>query len=317
MRRIVLLFILLIAAGTTTYAQKGTQKDPQKDELMDELDSQAAAGPVKRAPVTAAFKATRIINSNSVQNLAAGVLDFRISHRFGQLNEGTQNFFGLDNATTRLGLDYGITKWLMVGIGHSTYNKENDGFLKARILQQRKGGMPITLSYVGEMSVQGTPAPTLPAGDTWKFSNKLYYAHQLLIARKITSDLSLQLIPTIVHYNLVDSSKWDNNTLAIGIGGRMKVSKRIAITAEYFYRLNNTDMQVAGQPTYNSLSVGIDIETGGHVFQLVFSNSQGMTERTYIGQTTDSWGKGALHFGFNISRVFTIVKPKEFKNSGW
>ena len=303
MRKSLLLFIFCSGVYTTSFAQA--------DSLMDMLNDN---GPKKKEYVSATFKATRIINASSVENLGHGVLDFRISHRFGQLNQGVENFFGLDNATTRLGLDYGITKWLMVGVGHSTLFKENDGFAKVRLLRQEKGRMPITLSYSGSASVQTTPAPILPAGDTWKYSNRLYYTNQLLIARKFNDKLSLQVMPAIVHYNLVDSSKFSNNTLAVGVGGRVKVSRRMAITGEYYFRVTNADMLYAGAPTYNTFSVGLDIETGGHVFQLVFSNSQGMTDRTFIGQTTDSWGKGALHFGFNISRVFTIIKPKEFKD---
>ncbi|MCW3121692.1 MAG: hypothetical protein JWQ38_1184 [Flavipsychrobacter sp.] len=304
MRKSLLLFTLLSGIYTSSLAQA--------DSLMNMLNDNA---PKTKEHVSATFKATRIINGSSVENLGHGVLDFRISHRFGQLNQGVENFFGLDNATTRLGLDYGITKWLMIGIGHSTLFKENDGFAKVRLLRQVKDGMPITLSYSGSVSVQTTPAPVLLPGQEWKYSNRLYYAHQLLIARKFSDRISLQLMPAIVHYNLVDSSKFSNNTLAIGVGGRVKVSRRMAITGEYYFRATNADMLYAGVPTYNALSVGLDIETGGHVFQLVFSNSQGMSDRTFIGQTTDSWGKGALHFGFNISRVFTVVKPKEFKDS--
>ena len=304
MRKIALLTVVFTGIFGYSYAQM--------DSLMNMLDSDK---PKQKEAVTSTFKATRIIDGSSVENLGAGVLDFRISHRFGQLNQGSQNFFGLDNATTRIGLDYGITKWLMVGIAHNTFNKEDDGFAKVRLLKQRKYGMPITVSYAGAISMQTTPTPTLPKGESWLYSNNLYYAHQLLIARKFSNSISLQLMPTIVHYNLVDSSKFSNNTIAIGVGGRIKVSHRIAITGEYYYRVTNADMLYNGLPTYNALSIGIDIETGGHVFQLMLTNSQGLTERTFIGQTTDSWEKGALHFGFNISRVFTIVKPKEFKNS--
>jgi len=303
MRKVLLLSVLFISLYKALYGQA--------DSLMNVLNSDSSK---KRETVAATFKATRLINGSTVENLGAGVLDFRISHRFGQLNQGSQNFFGLDDATTRLGLDYGITKWLMVGIAHNTLNKEDDGFLKLKLLQQRQHGMPITVSYMGAISIQTTPAPALPGGDTWTFSNKLYYANQLLIARKFNRSISLQLMPTIIHYNLVDSTRFSNNTIAIGIGGRIKVSKRVAITGEYYYRITNADLLYSGQPTYNALSIGIDIETGGHVFQLLLSNSQGLTERTFIGQTTDSWVKGALHFGFNISRVFTIVKPKEFRN---
>ena len=303
MRKSFLLTAVCLLGITSSYAQA--------DSLMDMLDK--TAPPSKKEAVSATFKATRIINGSSVENLGAGVLDFRIDHRFGQLSQGSQNFFGLDDATTRIGLDYGITKWLMIGIGHNTLNKEDDGFAKVKLLSQHKEGMPISLSYFGNISIQTTPAPTLPTGDTWEYSNRLYFTNQVLIARKFNDWLSLQLMPTIVHYNLVDSNKSDNNTFAIGIGGRIKVSRRIAITGEYYYRLNNTDMLYNGSKTYNSASIGIDIETGGHVFQLMLTNAPGMTERTFIGQTTDSWAKGNLHFGFNISRVFTIVKPKEFR----
>lgn len=310
MRKIVALFLLFSSCPAASFAQA--------DRLMDELNKTEPSKKGKE-PVLYTFKATRIINGSSVENLGMGVLDFRISHRFGQLNQGAQNFFGLDNATTRLGLDYGITKWLMIGLGHSTLNKENDGIVKIKLLQQKKDGMPVTVSYVGGVSIQTTPSP-LPKADsalTWYLSNRLYYSNQVLIARKISDRISLQLTPTLVHFNLVDSTKFSNNTFAMGVGGRIKVSNRIAITGEYYYRFNNTDMPYNGQATTNGLSVGIDIETGGHVFQLMFTNCTGLTERSYIAQTTDTWGKGALHFGFNISRVFTVVKPKEFKNSGW
>ncbi len=308
MRKIAILIVLFSVYASMSFAQV--------DSLMNMLNDDNQKP--KKEAVTAIFKATRIINGSSVENLGAGVLDFRVSHRFGRLDQGAENFFGLDNATTRIGLDYGITKFLMVGIAHNTLNKEDDGFAKVRILRQKKHGTPITLSYAGSISIQTTKAPTLPAADSakWYFSNRLYYTNQILIARKFNDWLSLQLMPTIVHYNLVDSTKFSNNTIAIGIGGRIKISKRMAITGEYYYRVNNTDLLVAGQPTYNALSIGVDIETGGHVFQLMLSNSQGLTDRTFIGQTTESWEKGALHFGFNISRVFTIVKPKEFRNSG-
>ncbi len=308
MRQFLASLCLFTVCSATTFAQA--------DSLMDMLGGNTADQ--KKEPVTNTFKATRIINSSSVENLGAGVLDFRISHRFGSLDQGSENFFGLDNATTRLGLDYGVTPWLMIGLGHSAFNKEYDGSLKVKILRQRKQGMPITLSYAGSVSLQTTPAPSIPAADSteWFFSNRLYYTNQLLIARKFGERFSLQIMPTLVHYNIVDSSKYSNNTIAIGIGGRVKLTKRIALTGEYFYRVTNADLTLSGQKTYNALSIGFDIETGGHVFQLMVTNAQGITDRTSVGQVTDSWEKGALHIGFNISRVFTIVKPKEFRKSG-
>jgi opacity protein-like surface antigen len=303
MRKILLLSISLFSMAYSGYAQQ--------DDLMKMLDDQPENK--KKEPVTATFKATRIINSSSVENLAHGVLDFRILHRFGRISDGLDNSFGFDNATTRIGLDYGVTKWLMIGLGHNTLQKINDGFVKVRVKQQYQNGFPMTVSYFAGMGIVGDKAPTLPAGQEYFYSHRLSYAHQLLLARKFSNKLSLQLMPTIVHQNLVDSAKSSNTTIALGAGGRLKVSKRIAITAEYYYRINNTDMPHFGAQTYNSLSLGADIETGGHVFQLFFCNSLGITERSFITQTTDTWEKGQLHFGFNISRVFTVVKPKEFK----
>lgn len=297
------------------FASVATVSSAQADKLLEELDDKSD----KKEAVTNTFKATRIINSSTVENLAAGVLDFRILHRFGRVSDGVDNFFGFDNATTRIGLDYGVTKWLMVGLGHSTLYKSNDAFLKAKLLAQKTNGTPVTVSYFAGMSAVGDKAPVLPPGMEYYFTHRLAYAHQVLIARKFNSNLSLQLMPTLVHQNLVDSSAWSNNTFALGVGGRMKVSKRMAITAEYYYRVNNADMLNFGAKTYNSLSLGCDIETGGHVFQLFFTNSVGMNERIIVNQTTDTWEKGHLHFGFNISRVFTVVKPKEFQkgNSNW
>lgn len=262
--------------------------------------------------VTATFKATRIINGHSVENVGQGVLDFRILHRFGALNQGARNFFGLDNAVTKLAFDYGITNWLMIGIGRSTFEKEFDGFLKAKLYRQTMDGRhPFTLSYVTAMSIQGMETPELPAGQTYYFSNRVCYTNQLLIARKFSKRLSLQLTPTIVHYNLVKTTDEPNNTLAIGLGGRIKLSNRIAFTGEYYYRLPSA--QLANY--HNSLSLGIDVETGGHVFQLFFTNATAINERAFIGQTTNTWDDGGIHFGFNISRVFTVVRPKEFKGS--
>jgi opacity protein-like surface antigen len=285
----------------------------QSDKLMDMLNEETAVK--KSEPVTATFKATRIVNSSTVENLAAGVLDFRILHRFGRVSDGLENAFGFDNATTRIGLDYGVTRWLMVGLGHSTLRKTNDGFLKVKLLGQKTEGMPLTVSYMAGMAAIGEKAPLLPPGYEYYFSHRLSYVHQLLLARKFSNKVSLQLMPTIIHQNLVDSSKNSNTTIAIGAGGRFKVSKRIAITAEYYYRVNNSDMLSFSAPTYNSFSLGADIETGGHVFQLFFTNSLGITERTFVTQSTDSWEKGHIHFGFNISRVFTVVKPREFRGA--
>jgi len=254
----------------------------------------------------ASFKTTRVINSHSLENVAAGVLDFKISHRFGVLNNGFYDIFGLDNATSRFGLDYGITPRLMVGLGRSTFEKTYDGFVKYKLLRQSKGkrNMPITASLVAGMSIN-TLKWANPDRDNY-FSSRLSYYYQLIIGRKFGEGFSMQIMPTLVHRNLVETRAEKNDVISIGIAARQKLSKRIAVNAEYFYVLPN---QIA-ESYRNSLSVGFDIETGGHVFQLHFTNSTPMTEKGFITETSNDWLDGDIHFGFNISRVFTIAQPK-------
>lgn len=311
-----LLLTASLMGAFNTYAQEDDKnKTSDSDDLMAMLDEEDK-GKAKKEYTTATFKTTRLINGHSIENTAKGVLDFKVLHRFGELKTGFSGFFGLEGANTRIGFDYGITDWLMVGIGRSTYQSEYDGFTKIKLLRQQEGkGMPISLSYMGAMSIQSMPAPSLPAGQEYHFSNRMYYVNQLLIARKFNQWFSLQLMPTHVHYNLVSTTAEPNDMFVMGIGGRIKLSNRISFNAEYYYRLEGNQLGNTNEKYYNSLSLGFDIETGGHVFQLMFTNSPAMTERAFIGQTNANWGDGNIRFGFNISRVFTIVKPKEFKGS--
>ena len=252
------------------------------------------------------FLTTRLVNGHSIENIASGILDLRISHRFGQLNGGFYQLFGLDNATMRMGLDYGVSRKLMIGAGRSTYQKQYDAFLKYKLLTQTedKGGIPVSVSWMSSMMLN-TLKWENPNRKNY-FSSRLYYAHQLLIARKFSEGTSIQIMPTMVHYNLVKGSNDPNDLFSIGIGAKQSISKRVSINGEYYYQLPGS--RFSG--TRNSLSFGVDIETGGHVFQLHVTNSPGMTERTFINETFGQWGKGDLLFGFNISRVFSLKKPK-------
>lgn len=253
---------------------------------------------------TSTFKTTRLIDGHSVENVAPGVLDFKISHRFGTIggvNGGSYNLFGLDNATMRMGFDYGLTNTLMIGIGRSTVLKTYDAFLKWKILRQSTGKrkIPITLSYVptlGLISFRDTATYKL-------FSSRLNFTHQLLIGRKFSDGLSLQLMPTVIHRNYpVDGGP--NDVLAVGMGGRQKLSKRTSFNVEYYYQIPRYRVPAST----NVLSLGFDIETGGHVFQLHVTNSSSMTESGFITGNKGSWSKGEILFGFNISRVFTVGK---------
>ncbi|HEY4936792.1 MAG TPA: DUF5777 family beta-barrel protein, partial [Puia sp.] len=264
------------------------------------------------------FKALYIVNMKTIEAPAAGALNVEIQHRFGTVNTGAYNLFGLDFATLRLGLDYGISDRLSVGIGRSSYLETFDGYLKYKLLQQTDHStrMPVSVSLLGTSSYF-TNHPVEPEQtDTIKSVYRFNYTFQILIARKFNSKLSFELTPTFIHYNLVPGSADQNNVFALCGGARMKISHRMAITAEYDYLFPNqlvSPLFPANPPRTNSLSFGWDIETGGHVFQLVFTNSQSMVESQYIGQTAGTWGKGYIYFGFNISRNFNLKthnKPK-------
>lgn len=307
--------LALMLSNTTVVAQDKPAKQDTEENDSDDLMGLLEETPTKKSYTTATFKTTRMVTGHSIENTGKGVLDFRVNHRFGAMNNGGSTFFGLDDANTRIGFDYGITDWLMVGFGRNSFMKEYDGFTKVKILRQTEGkGMPVTLSYMGAMSIQSLPAPILPPGQEYHFSNRMYYVNQLLVARKFNKWLSVQLMPTHIHYNLVPTTAEPNDLVAMGIGGRIKVSNRVTLNAEYYYRVPGTEQL----GYHNVLSLGVDIETGGHVFQLMLSNSRAMTERSLIGQTPGEWAfnkNGDIHLGFNISRVFTIVRPKEFKGS--
>lgn len=256
--------------------------------------------------VKAAFKSPWVINSQSISFLAPGTMDFRILHRFGPVDQGFKTLFGLDQASMRIGFDFGLARNLMAGIGRSTYRKELDGFIKyAPIMQSTgKGHMPFTLALVTGMTMHTMEWPDTAIKNY--FSSRLGYYFQAIIGRKFNESFSLQLMPTMVHKNLVALASQPNDVFALGAGGRLKVSKRVAITCDYSYRFNVPEDDIFNNP----LSVGVDIETGGHVFQLHLSNAVGMNEAALITETVGSWGKGEIRFGFNLSRVFQLKKKK-------
>jgi len=293
----IFLFCLLTVTAQT-FAQDSTAS------LLSILEKEMEQSKDVTIYTTATFKTTRLINGHSVENVGKGVLDVKVSHRFGNISEGFYELFGLDKASMRAGFDYGITRNIMIGVGRSTFQKTYDGFIKVKILRQSRGkkNMPITLSYIPTIALK-TIHYEDPKIDN-HFRSRLSYSHQLIVGRKFSDKTSLQLMPVFIHQNLVTLARESNDIFAIGIGGRQKLSKRISLNAEYYYVLPGTKLN----GTSNSLSIGFDIETGGHVFQLHFTNSQGMNERTFIADTKGRWDKGDIYFGFNISRVFSIGK---------
>lgn len=310
MKSIKLIIVFLFFCATLV-AQDDT-------DLMKQLEKDSN----KTSYTTATFKSTRLITGHTIETLGKGILDVRILHRFAPINRGLYDFFGLDYASMRLGFDYGITNNIMVGIGRSTWQKTYDALFKIKILKQSTGAvnMPVTLTFVSTFATRSDLArkDTLNNRILINFADRTSFSEQLIVSRKFSNNFSLQFMPIFIfNHNKIDSintytKNKDNivygqkrkNTFALGFGGRLKVSKRVAINLEYYYQMPDAKPGIR----FNSLSLGVDIETGGHIFQMHFTNSNGMTEKSFITDTDDKWRDGYIRFGFNISRVFKVGK---------
>lgn len=248
------------------------------------------------------FKSTRIINNHSVEVFAPKQLDLRISHRFGRLNTGLYDMYGLDQAKIRIGLEYGLLKNLMIGVGRSSYLKTYDGYLKYLLVNQNRGvnNTPFSLAIFSNI-VANSLEKNYP---DYPFVGRFSFCHQLLLASKINTKFSIQLMPTWVHWNMVEFAEQKNRIFVLGSGFRYLITRSVSLNGEYFYRISRSNLD---QELYhNSFSIGFDIETGGHVFQLHLTNSISMNEPGFITRTTGDWLGGDIHFGFNISREFNL-----------
>ena len=310
-----LIFLLGIFISLTSLSQ---------DDLLSLVKDGAKDEPAK--PVYATFKTTKIVNSQNIETVKKRNLDFRVTHRFGNiynknssnaLNEAAHNAFGLDNSTDiRISFDYGITDKLTVGIGRSKFREMNDASIKWRFLSQKENNkIPVSVCFYGNLGYTSMTTDNLYAGTIRPKTNeahRLQYVSQLLIARKFNSWFSLQIMPTYIHRNFIkqqlniNNNKEDVNGLfSLGIGGRLKISKRMALVVDYFYNFseyqkNNTNAY------YNPLGVGIEIETGGHVFHINYTNGAAILESSLLTSTQDAWTKGQIKLGFNISRWFAL-----------
>jgi hypothetical protein len=314
-RRLITVFILTFVISAAN----------AQDDLLNMLDSTNAQK--THEPVIATFKTSKIINSQSIETVKAGTMDFRVTHRFGNIGTaaggGGHTLYGFDNSTDiRISFDFGITDKLTLGVGRSKANELVDGLVKYKFLSQTTDNhIPISAAFYGDMSYNPQDSKQFYNGvvhtsdfhenDLHRFS----YTAQLLVARKFGSRLSVQLTPTFQHRNFVlaninpdNAAEETNDLISIGGGFRLKLTKRISIIADYFYTLSPYRTKNPVTPYYNPLAVGIEIETGGHVFHLNFTNASGIIENNFIPNTTDSWLKGGYKFGFNISRVFNLTK---------
>jgi len=283
------LFVLLFSMGSI-----------QAQDLDAILDQQT---PKEISYVSATFKGTRILNGHSIENRKKGVTEFVISHRFGRVNLGIDELFGLDQSNIRFALERGLTDDLMLGFGRSSFDKTYDAFVKYKILKQtlETNKVPVSISLFGSTAYKSIKDFTT---EGLSFNQRLTYVSQLLIARKFDANFSLQIMPSYIHNNSVSVSEDPHGIFALGIGGRMKLTKRMALNAEYHYTVN----PLQSIDVTNSLAFGLELETGGHVFQVILSNSITMIEKAFITESTDNFFKGDIHLGFNISRAFHSKK---------
>jgi len=284
-------------------------------DLMDLLEEETKSD--EKSITSAIFKGSRVIHGHSVKTKKKGELEFLIMHRFGTINSGAREFWGLDDSNIRLAFEYAITDMLNTGIARNSFQKTFDGFIKYKLISQQDGAVGSPVSAVvfvsGTINSQKSQriVPSLAPGTDFAFKNRMVYTYQLLVGRKFNRNFSLQIVPTLVHKNLINFLDDDNDIIALGMGARYMITKSVAINLEYYYQLNPNKFQSSAttKDDYrNSLAIGVDIETGGHVFQLHLSNSTAMIEKAFITETSDEFFRGDIHFGFNISRTFQLGK---------
>lgn len=287
---------------------------------QDDLANMFQDSVKKHEPVIATFKSTRIIQGNSIETLKKHELDFRVDHRFGDIGGefgGGKTAFGLDNSSDiRIAFEYGVTDRLMAGLSRSKgsggLTQLYEALAKYQLITQTTDDhVPVTVTLFGNAVASGATSSTVKSDAAYfdKFSDRVSYTGQVIIGRKFNRSLSLALLPTLVHRNRVTYMD-ENDVFAIGGGGRLKFSNRMALLVEYFYPFRSQEtkdyFKNRGRELYNPLSVGLEIETGGHVFHINFTNSTAILENQFIPETTTSWLQGQFRWGFNISRRFSL-----------
>jgi hypothetical protein len=267
-----------------------------QDDLLNQLDSEKST---EKQIETSAFKGLQICNMQSTKMPIKGEWHILISHRFGDLSQGLDNFFGLDQAYTKIGAIYGPTSWLSLGFSRQTYQKTYELAVKYKFANQITDGFPFAIVGYNTMDIRSDLKKD--ANPSLEFNNRLAFTSQLLISRKFSDSFSLQIAPVYVHKNLYDPLTERKDQFVMTGGGRMKISKRMSINLEYAARVKTPE----NEKYYDALTAGLDIETGGHVFQMVFSNSQAMNDVAVFTNANGNWGKGkGIYFGFNMYRVF-------------
>lgn len=303
--------------------------DAQDDSTMMSLLDMPTEAPVEK--VHSAFKTTKVINLQSTELTDAGVFDFKMSHRFGPVNSGRDNAYGMDIATIRFGGEFGVLPNLMVGVGRSNIKSEKvvDGYVKWRVMSQTSDNKyPVSILLLGGVDFRNTHykmgvKDAITGKDSSGFllipnNLRTAYVAQCIIGKKVNSDFSIEFVPGWVRQTTVNAANatgfgdYSNATkttsqIYLGVGFRQKLSSRTSLNLEYIPILTNKGNSV------NSLSLGLDVETGGHVFQFQFTNSLGLNESMFIARTADKWNQAGVRFGFNLHRVFTVIDPDVYR----
>lgn len=261
--------------------------------------------------VFATFKTTRIVNGHSIETVKKRGLDFRVTHHFGDVagnGGGVHTLYGMDLASDiRIAFEYGVNDRFTIGVGRSKIGEMIDGYLKYRLLAQTQDNrIPVSTTLLLNSGL--TPQKDV-IGEYNNPAHRVSYTYQVLIARKFNQKFSFQLMPTFLHRNYLSDATDQHDLFSIGVGGRLKLTQRFALLADYFYTFSEL-RQKSDSGFYAPLGIGIEIETGGHVFHMFFTNNAGIVENVFIPNTTSSWLKGEFKFGFNISRTFTIGKHR-------
>ena len=275
-----------------------------QDDLLDMLEDDSD----KPALVESAFKGTRVVNAQSLEIPRPKILQFMIQHRFGSIENGFYDLFGMDYATIRFDLQYGLSEKLSFGFGRSSLDKIYDIFVKSKILRQTSGAnaFPFSVLYYGDIGIDTKRKSDNDPAVKDKYLNRLMYVNQLIVGRKFNRNLSLEILPTLIHRNLIPTKHENHDLASIGIAGRYKLSNRISVNADYFIPIGDRNVNYK-----NSLAIGVDYETGGHVFQVMIANAQGPYEYTFIENASGDFSSGTLYLGFNISRAFTLAEDNE------
>lgn len=297
------IYILLMIFSLSAYRSTAQDMDSLMRKISAEEDVEY---------VTASFKSSRLILSQTTTMVKKYDLDFKVIHRFGDIggiDGGSKTLYGFDNSTDiYIGFEYGISDRFNISFGRSKYEQLLDLQLKYAVLQQKdKQGSPVSFSVLIKTGFTPYKVST-PIFDS--YGNRFSHFLQTIISRKFSSDLSLQVTPGVLFRSVVLGSGDERTLFSTGIAGRYKFTKRFGIIADYYmissdFRKNNPNTDF-----YNPLGLGIEVETGGHVFTMNFANAKAIAENNFLANSTSSWGKGQYRFGFTISRMFTLYKPR-------